>query len=112
MGLYLAYRKDLDWDTMQAKFQILKDEFTLQASRAQTRRDKQAGTSVGETNAVKPIPTTSGRGKWKLKTPVATNIRIKEVSLRDVETVDQSTGALGRKVVHWTLGTLTKYHGL
>ena len=112
MGLYLAYRKDIDWDSMEGKFQMLKDDFTLQASRAKSRRDKQAVPSVGENNAVKPKPTISGHGQRKLKTPVATNMRIKEVSLRDEETVDESTDALGRKVVHWTLGTLTKCHGL
>ncbi len=61
---------------------MLKDDFTVQASRAKTRRDKQAVPSVEEANAVQPKPTISGRGKWKLKTPVATNMRIKEDSLR------------------------------
>ncbi len=39
-------------------------------------------------------------------------MRIKEDSIRDVQTVAQSTDAFGRVVVHWTLGTLTTYHGL
>ena len=63
MGLYLAYRKENDWESMEGKFQMLKDDFTVQASRAKTRRDKQAVPSVREAKAVQPKPTISGRGK-------------------------------------------------
>jgi hypothetical protein len=30
MGPYLAYRKEIDWDSMEGKFQMLKDDFTVQ----------------------------------------------------------------------------------
>jgi hypothetical protein len=94
---------------MQAEFDALKAAFNQHASVAKFRRAKQALESVEAASAVSAQAVTPGRGKWKLKTPVAT-----KMSLDDAlgQTVAQSTDDLGRVVVKWTLGRFTKYHGL
>jgi hypothetical protein len=109
LALYMIYRKDLDWDTMQADFDDLKAAFNKNASVKKVRRDKEALESVDTTCAVKTQAITPGRAKWKMKTNVATNMSIIDAL---GQTVAQSTDALGRVVVQWTLGRLTKYHGL
>ena len=40
LDLYVAHRKDLDWDTMVAKYTAIKHEFTKQAELAKRRVDK------------------------------------------------------------------------
>ena len=112
LDLYVAHRKDLDWDTMVAKYTAIKHEFTKQAELAKRRVDKEACASVDTLTTVTPKTITPARGKWKVKTPVATKMSLKEDSIKDVERVATSTDEHGRVIVHWTLGTMTKYHGL
>ena len=109
LALRMIWRKDLEWDTMVADFDAIKAAFNQQASVAKVRRDKQALVTVDAACGVTTQAITPGRGKWKMKTPVATNICIGDAL---GEKMAQSTDALGRVVVQWTIGRLTKYHGL
>jgi hypothetical protein len=72
----MIYRKDLDWDTMEAEFDDLKAAFNKHASVAKVRRGKEALESVETACAVTTQAITPGRGKWKLKTNVATKMSI------------------------------------
>ena len=112
LDLYMAHRKNGDWDALALEYTAIKDEFNRQAEIMKVRVDKSSCESLNTVNPLtrKIIPAT--RGKWRLKTSVATKMSIKEDSIKDVEKVDTSTDALGRVIVHWTLGTLTQYHSL